>query len=77
MAVEADRVVGHAAVWPFHQSFGGRPVPMGGVAGVAVAVDRRGRGVGSALLAGCLDLMAERGLVLSTLSPSTPIPYRS
>jgi len=70
------RVVGHLAVWPFAQQFGGRGVPMGGVGGVAVAIDQRGRGIGSQLLAAGLDLMADRGLVLSTLYPSIPLPYR-
>ncbi|MBY5161123.1 GNAT family N-acetyltransferase [Salsipaludibacter albus] len=77
VAVEGDRVVGHAAAWPFGQSFGGRVVPMGGVGGVAVAPDRRGRGIGSALLASLLELMADRGLVVSSLYPSTSAPYRS
>lgn len=76
VAVEGDRVVGHLAVWPFGQTFGGRVVPMGGVAGVVVAPHERGRGVGSALLADGLELMSERGLVVSTLYPSTPAPYR-
>ncbi|HKJ55488.1 MAG TPA: GNAT family N-acetyltransferase [Nitriliruptoraceae bacterium] len=77
VAVDGDRIVGHLAAWPFGQTFGGRVVPMGGVSGVAVAPDQRGRGVGSALLAAGLDLMADRGLVVSTLYPSTPAPYRA
>lgn len=76
VAVDQGRVVGHLGVWPFRQSFGGRPVPMGGVAGATVAHHLRGRGVGSRLLAAGLDLMAERGLVLSSLYPSLPLPYR-
>ncbi len=70
------RVVGHLAVWPFAQAVGGRVVPMGGVAGVAVASDRRGRGTGSALLAAGLDHLADHGFVVSTLYPSLPLPYR-
>ncbi|HKJ55097.1 MAG TPA: GNAT family N-acetyltransferase, partial [Nitriliruptoraceae bacterium] len=70
VAVDGGRVVGHLAVWPFGQTIGGRVVPMGGVGGVAVAPDRRGRGVGSALLGAGLDLMADHGLIVSTLYPS-------
>ncbi len=76
VAEDGGRIVGHLAVWPFAQRFGGRSVPMGGVGGVAVAIDRRGRGIGSLLLAAGLDLMADRGLVVSTLLPSVPLPYR-
>lgn len=76
VAVDGDRVVGHLGVWPIGQMFGGRAVPMGGVGGVAVAIDQRRRGIGSALLAAGLDLMGERGLVMSTMYPSIPLPYR-
>ncbi len=77
VAVEEGRVVGHLTAWPFGQAFGGRVVPMGGVAGVVVAPEHRRRGVGSALLAAGLDMLADRGLPVSTLYPSTPAPYRA
>lgn len=78
LVAEGDdgRIVGHLGVWPFRQVFGGRTVRMGGVAGVAVAMDHRGRGVGHALMAASLDLMADLGDVVSTLYPSTPGFYR-
>lgn len=76
VAVDGDRVVGHLGIWPFHQAFLGRAVPMGGVAGVAVAHDHRGSGVGSQLLAAALDHMSDAGLAISSLYPSTPMPYR-
>jgi predicted acetyltransferase len=71
------RLVGHLAVWPFAQVFGGSEVPMGGVGGVAVAADQRGRGVGSRLLADGLALMREHGDAVSTLYPATVAPYRA
>lgn len=76
VAVDGERVVGHVGVWPFHQSFGGRAVPMGGLGAVVVAHDQRGAGVGSRLIAAGLAHMAEVGMVISTLYPSTPVPYR-
>lgn len=76
VAVEGDRVVGHLAVWPVRQAFLGRAVPMGAVSAFAVAHDQRGRGIGSRMLAAALDHMADAGLAISTLYPSTPVPYR-
>jgi predicted acetyltransferase len=76
VAVDGTRVVGHLGIWPFHQAFMGGVVPMGGIAGVAVAHDRRGSGVASQLIAAALDHMGEAGMAISTLYPSTPTPYR-
>src|SRR5262245_17832358 len=71
------RLVGIAAVHRMGQYFGGRAVPMGGVHAVAVAPDRRGRGVGRRMLTALLALLRERGLALSTLFPATSRPYRA
>lgn len=76
VAVDGRRMVGHAGAWPFRQAFGGHPVPMGGLAGVVVVDDRRGTGIGSQLLSAALDHMGDAGMVISTLYPSTPLPYR-
>ncbi|MEM7274752.1 MAG: GNAT family N-acetyltransferase [Actinomycetota bacterium] len=72
-----DRIVGTLTVWPFGQWFGGRSVPMGGVAGVAVAPEARGRGVARRLLTDALAAMRNRGEVISTLYPTTSTLYRS
>jgi GNAT superfamily N-acetyltransferase len=72
VAVDGNRVVGHLGIWPFHQAFMGCLVPMGGVAGVVVAHDRRGSGVASKLLAAGLEHMRDAGLAISSLYPSTP-----
>lgn len=75
-AFVGDRMVGHLACWEFGQWYGGRRVPMGGVAGVAIAPDARQRGVGTALLGRALRDMHDRGELLSALYPATHVPYR-
>jgi predicted acetyltransferase len=51
-------------------------VPMGGVAGVVVAPEYRGRGVGSLLMRAVLNLCAEKGYPLTALYPATTVLYR-
>jgi predicted acetyltransferase len=75
VAVDRGRVVGHLAMWPVHQSVGGRAVPMAALSAFTIAHDQRGRGIGSRMLAVALEHMAEAGLVISSLYPSTPVPY--
>lgn len=76
VAEEAGLIIGKLAVWDFGQWFGGRRVPMGGVAGVAVAPDARGRGVATALLREAVQGMRERGEVISSLYPMNHKLYR-
>ena len=59
------------------QFFGGRSVPTAGVAGVAVAPELRGTGLGRTVLTALLRGARERGAVLSSLYRTTPGPYRS
>jgi len=61
---------------PVGQFFGGRSVPMGAVASVAVRPDFRGRGIAPRLLAVAVERMREQGLVISTLHPATTRFYR-
>jgi predicted acetyltransferase len=68
LAKAVDREQGH---W-----FGGRVVPAAGVAGVAVAADVRGTGLGRQVLNRLLIGAHERGAVISTLFDTTPFPYR-
>src|SRR3712207_6239999 len=53
------------------QWFGGRSVPVAAVTTVGVAPEHRSGGTGSALMAGVLRELHERGCPLSVLYPST------
>jgi predicted acetyltransferase len=68
LAKALDREQGH---W-----FGGRVVPASGVAGVAVAADVRGAGLGRRVLTRLLAEARARGALISTLFHTTPWPYR-
>ena len=75
-AWSGEELVGTTEVMPGGQYFGGRSVPMGGVASVAVRPDQRGRGIAPRLLARSVERMHEQGLVISTLHPATTRFYR-
>lgn len=70
------RLAGYLQVRDYRQFFGGRAVPMGGVAGVAVDPYARGRGVATALLDAAIIDMREQGQCVSALFPSVPPLYR-
>jgi predicted acetyltransferase len=76
-AFDEGRLVGTALYHDMRQWWHGRVVPMAGVAGVKVAPEYRGQGVGRALMTALTDLMAERGYPLSALYPATMTIYRS
>ena len=76
VAVDNGRVIGALRVWELGQYFGGRKVPMGGMAGGAVEAAHRGRGVASQLLRHSLTAMRERGEVICTLYPMNHALYR-
>jgi predicted acetyltransferase len=61
----------------YRQFFGGKAVPMGGLASVAVDPYARGRGVATALLDRALVRLREAGQVVSALFPSVPPLYRA
>lgn len=71
-----DVMVGKLGVWELGQWFGERRVPTGGIAGVAVEPEHRGRGIASALLRATLQSMRERGEALATLYPMNHTLYR-
>ncbi len=71
-----DTLLGTGRIRPFEQVWGGRPLPMGGVAGVYVEPSARGRGVASLLTRGLITRMAELGDVVSCLFPTTATLYR-
>jgi predicted acetyltransferase len=76
-AFAGSRLVAVARFHDMTQWWNGRAVPMAGVAGVMVAPEERGRGVGRTLVTELLGLIAERGYPLSVLFPSTLPIYRS
>jgi predicted acetyltransferase len=76
-AFAGDRLIGSALFLDMRQWWLGRAVPLAGVAGVKIAPEDRGRGVGRVLMTALLELMAERGFPLSALYPATMSIYRS
>jgi predicted acetyltransferase len=75
-AFESGRLVALTGGLDFGQFFGGRSVPMGGLSSVAVAPDRRGRGLAKQVIREVLRAMRERGEVISSLYPATTSLYR-
>jgi len=71
-----DEVIAAARILPMQQSWGGRPVLMAGVAGVVVAPEHRGRGVGTMLMRATLQRARELGAAVSALYPATMPIYR-
>jgi predicted acetyltransferase len=61
---------------PMGQFFGGRSVPMMGVAAVAVAPEARGRGLARRLMQDAVAEMHDEGCPISCLYPSTQTLYR-
>lgn len=74
---ERGRLIASGRFFDMTQWWHGRAVPMAGVAGVYVAPERRGRGVGRRLMTALLELIAGRGYALSALYPATTPPYHS
>jgi predicted acetyltransferase len=69
VAMSGDALVGHAFLFSLEVWFGGRPVPVGGIASVGVAVEARGRGVASAMLDHLHGVALARGDALTLLYP--------
>lgn len=76
-AYAGDLLVGTVITLDFAMTWGGRAVPCGGVSGVVVAPEARGRGAARHMLAESFRRMAERGEVISALYPTTASLYRS
>jgi predicted acetyltransferase len=75
-AFDGDRMVGAALFQDHRQWWLGKAVPMAGVAGVTIAPEYRGRGVGRGLMTALTELMSARGYPLSVLYPATMHIYR-
>lgn len=76
-AFDGARLVGSARYHLMRQWWLGRSMPMAGVAGVKVAPEERGRGIGTAMMARMLHDVAGRGFPVSVLYPATAPLYRS
>jgi predicted acetyltransferase len=73
---ERGEVVGCMTLVRMGQFFGGRSVPMVGIAGVAVRPDASRRGVATELMRQAMLELANEGVALSTLFASTQALYR-
>jgi predicted acetyltransferase len=73
---ESGAVVGAGRIRAYEQAWGGRFLPMGGVAGVYVEPAARGRGVATLLTGALIERMGELGDVVSCLFPTTTSLYR-
>ncbi|MTK02137.1 GNAT family N-acetyltransferase [Micromonospora sp. CP22] len=73
----AGHLVGKAVDLHDEQWWSGRVVPAADVAGVAVAAEARGTGVGRTLLTALLRGARDRGAAVSALFPTTTAPYRA
>jgi predicted acetyltransferase len=76
VARRGGAVAGGLLVIPMGQWFGGRSVPMAGIAGVAIAPEHRARGVAATLMRETLRGLRADGFALSTLYPATQTIYR-
>lgn len=76
VAVRDGRLVAGLAIYWMGHWFGGRSVPVCGIAAVGVRVGERGKGVGAQLVWAVLDEARTRGVPLASLYASTQGPYR-
>lgn len=76
-AYDGDRLLGAVVTLDFDQFWGGARLACGGVSGVVVAPEARGRGLVRRMLFESLRRMADRGDVVSALYPTTATLYRS
>jgi predicted acetyltransferase len=77
VARRGGRLVGGLLRLPMGQWFGGRSVPMLGLAGVAVPPEARGQRVALTLVSEALREARRSGVMLSTLYPATISLYRA
>lgn len=76
-AYDGDRLLGAVVSIEFAMTWSGAAVPCGGLSGVVMSAEARGRGIARALVRESFDRMLARGEVLSALYPTTATLYRS
>lgn len=76
-AYDGDRLLGAVVTLDFATTWAETAVPCGGVSGMVMGAEARGRGIARALVRESLDRMLGRGEVLSALYPTTATLYRS
>ncbi len=76
-AYDHDRVMGTVKTIGFEMFWNGGSIACGGVSGVVVRPEDRGRGLAKSMLRESFDRMAARGEVLAALYPTTATLYRS
>lgn len=72
----AEQLLGGLIVVPMGQYFGGRSVPMTGIAGVGIAPEARGGGHATKMMSACVREIRASGVALSALYPATVPLYR-
>lgn len=77
LVVEAGAIVGGLGAYRMGQWFGGRSVPLAGIAGVGVAPEARGRGLAAEMCRRALVELAAEGHALAGLYASTATLYRA
>jgi GNAT superfamily N-acetyltransferase len=69
VAADSGAIVAHAFLFPLRAWFGGRLVPVGGIASVGVGPEARRRGIGTALVEHLHAVSLARGDALALLYP--------
>lgn len=77
LTAPTGEVLGGLLFTPAGQFFGGRSVPMWGVAGVAVPPEARGRGAAREVMRRAMRELREQRVALSALYPATQWLYRT
>jgi predicted acetyltransferase len=74
---ESGRIIGGVGFYRMGQWFDGKSIPIGGLAGVAIAPEARGHGRAAKMCGQLLLELAEEGVPLAGLYASTATLYRS
>ncbi|MEM7761302.1 MAG: GNAT family N-acetyltransferase [Cyanobacteria bacterium P01_A01_bin.40] len=76
LMTQADKIVAGLAIYNMGQWFGGKSVPMAGIAAVGVVPEYRGQGVANQLLNQTIQELHSQQIPISALYPATQAPYR-